>query len=1210
MAKREIRTQLVLSGDKEYTDKLKAVNAELSAQKMKMRELQEQYKSSQNSQEALRKKVAQLGEVQKAQTKVLVASRDGLANATKEYNKYKTEVSEIEEKIQKTQVALENINGSTKKGSREQRLLNDELEKYQKKLSEAQAKEKAAEQAVDSWSTKQSKAQGALSRTNTQLMEYKQYLDEAENSANKCAESIDQFGHRVKKAAEEQSLFNVEQEKTEEVIGDFAAGLAVNEIKDKTKLINEAIRQCIDAATEFGTALAKVSTIADTTEMSMDDMKNSIIALSNETGKSVTELSDATYNAISAGVSTAGAVEFVATATKLAAGGFTDNTTAVDILTTVLNAYGLSLDKAGKASDYLIMTQNLGKTTVNELASSLGKVIPVASTYNVEMGNLSAAMAILTSKGIATAEATTYMKAALNELGDSASSVSAVLEDQTGMSFANLMKQGYSLGDVMEIIGKAVNNDKGAFNELWSSSEAGIAALSLLSSGAEKYNSVLQQMEESAGATTDAYEKMANTAEMSQKKFENAFFNLKIAIGDEITQQLSGILDKGTDLLTWVTEFAQQNEWLIPAIEGVAFALGSWTTIISTQTLLTKALIPIVKAFWLAMTANPIGAVALALGTVIALLTPLALKMASAKTEIEEQTDAWIEQSKALNDSVDAYRKQANATEESNQSIREMRDQLDELIAKEEKTTAEKEAIAEITDRLNQKIPNLNLKYDALTDSLNLTTEQYKALYDQMEREQKYENAKNNYSQVYAERQKVSKNQKQAMDELAESIKKVNAAMEIASSDAIEDLDLKNEAVNMIREETEKQKLLEEAIRQNTIAMTEADDELADMNYDMNMYVIESAKMTEAEREAIDAQLESAEAKHENTEEYYAEIAAIAKTAEEYDKYAGKVQAQTELVVQHLQEMSFKYNENYLAALDSIGGQIGLFKEMKTESSLTVKEMLKSLDSQVEYMGKYAENMQKAMEMGVSEGLLAKLSDGSEESAGILQEIVNSGEEKIAELNEKFAKVSEGKDKFASAMAELKTYYGQDLEELIQQTTDAVDEMAQYDNAFKAAQETCNGIISGIDSKWDSVIDKYKALSQAVMEAYKEPQDTHSPSKKFIYFAEMTMEGIEKGVDGKQDEVLSKYKSLSVAVVDAYEEGMRDIQNMSVDFVAAEHQNKLTQEKYEAAASISNTTNQNVTTTNQTFNIYQPVQSPSELARAARLEAQYGLAGE
>lgn len=321
--------------------------------------------------------------------------------------------------------------------------------------------------------------------------------------------------------------------------------------------------EAVKAAANYETSFAQTSTLLQGTAEELQVYSDSIIDLSNETGIAATDLSESVYNALSAGVDQAHAVEFAGTAAKLASGGFTDATTAVDVLTTALNAYGLEADKATQISDYLIVTQNLGKTTVDELANSVGKVIPIASAYGVEMDNLSAAYAQLTAGGIATAEAGTYLKAMLNELGDSGSTVSAVLNEQTGMSFAELTESGKSLGDIMAILGDSVGGDAGAFNELWSSSEAGVGALSLLNGGADAYNETLAAMQNSTGETDKAYETMTDTLEHQIEVIKNLGQNFLISIGQGI---LPVVKDAAEKLIPAIQSGLEQLEPIVSSI--------------------------------------------------------------------------------------------------------------------------------------------------------------------------------------------------------------------------------------------------------------------------------------------------------------------------------------------------------------------------------------------------------------------------------------------------------------------------------------------------------------------------------------------------------------------------------------------------------------------------------------------------------------------
>lgn len=87
-----------------------------------------------------------------------------------------------------------------------------------------------------------------------------------------------------------------------------------------------------------------------------------------------------------------------------------------------------------------------------------------------------------------------------------------------------------------------------------------------------------------------------------------------------------------------------------------------------------------------------------------------------------------------------------------------------------------------------------------------------------------------------------------------------------------------------------------------------------------------------------------------------------------------------------------KYSELYSEAYSSISGQMGLFEMMSVEVETSVDSMIESLESQAAYMAEYSANLQKAAELGLSDGLIAQLSDGSTESAAYLQEIVKNGQ--------------------------------------------------------------------------------------------------------------------------------------------------------------------------------------------------------------------------
>ncbi len=342
--------------------------------------------------------------------------------------------------------------------------------------------------------------------------------------------------------------------------------------------IGKMLQAAFTEGSAFETAVAKVGTIADTTKVPIGELKEQITDLSGTMGIAAGDLAEATYQAISAGQDTGDAVAFAGQAAKLAAAGFTSSSSAVDILTTALNAYGLGADKAGHVSDVLLTTQNLGKTSVDELSASMGRVIPLAAAYKVNVENLSSGLAIMTANGIATAEATTYTKSMLNELGDTGSTVGKILQKETGQSFAELMDSGQSLGDVLQVLYDSVGGDATQFAALWSSVEAGTGALSLANSGAEKFNDVLGQMVDSSGATETAYTTMTDTMAHRMESLKTNAANLGIALFDSVSGKLGAAVSLASGYLQTLTDGFTRG-----GFAGLAEGLGSIFTDLTTN---------------------------------------------------------------------------------------------------------------------------------------------------------------------------------------------------------------------------------------------------------------------------------------------------------------------------------------------------------------------------------------------------------------------------------------------------------------------------------------------------------------------------------------------------------------------------------------------------------------------------------------------------
>ena len=334
----------------------------------------------------------------------------------------------------------------------------------------------------------------------------------------------------------------------------------------------------VKSSLDFETAMAKVSTIADETVVSYDDMQKAIIDLSNETGIAATEIADAVYNAISAGQNTADAVSFVSNATSLAKAGFAETSSTLDVLTTIMNAYGMSANEVGRVSDVLIQTQNLGKTTVAELSSSMGKLIPTANASNVSLENVAAAYAILTMKGLKTAEATTYTNSMFSELSKSSTKVAKILKEQTGSSFEELMANGASLSEVLDILSDAAAKDGIGLKELFGSAEAGSAAISILGDDVNEFNEFLKQMQDASGATQTAFDKIDATKAEQAKKTLNQIKNTMTELGTVIMEVLGPVIEELSsiirDVCTWFKELDEEEKQNKVKILALIAAIG------------------------------------------------------------------------------------------------------------------------------------------------------------------------------------------------------------------------------------------------------------------------------------------------------------------------------------------------------------------------------------------------------------------------------------------------------------------------------------------------------------------------------------------------------------------------------------------------------------------------------------------------------------
>lgn len=316
-----------------------------------------------------------------------------------------------------------------------------------------------------------------------------------------ASQAIEAFGKLKDKTTDLEKGFD-KIGKSFDKFGSLAAKSLTVPIAAGTTAFALATKKAID----FDNGMRKIlSLLPNLSKDSLNVLRDDLLDFAKEAGKAPEEVVTAAYDALSAGVPEDNLFEFLEQASKGAVAGVTDMSVSVDGLTSVVNAYGQETLSFQNASDVIFSTIKIGKASYEELAGTLYNVIPTASAIGVKFEDIGAAIALMTSMGTPTAQATTQIRQALVELNKEGSTADNTFKEISGKSFKEFIQEGGNLQEALQMMEESARANGKEVTSMFSSVEAGNAVLSLSGKNAKAFKETLEEMNKSAGATNEAF---------------------------------------------------------------------------------------------------------------------------------------------------------------------------------------------------------------------------------------------------------------------------------------------------------------------------------------------------------------------------------------------------------------------------------------------------------------------------------------------------------------------------------------------------------------------------------------------------------------------------------------------------------------------------------------------------------------------------------
>lgn len=893
-----------------------------------------------------------------------------------------------------------------------------------------------------------------------------------------------------------------------------AAGISaiLSEIKD-------GFIECAQASMDFETAITGVAKTTDLTDEELADMSDAIKDMSTRIPATTEEIAAVAEAAGQLGIQKESLLDFTEVMTML---GTATNMTAEDAATALArfaNITGMSADNYDRLGAVIVDLGNNFATTESEITQMGTRLASGGKLAGLTEPQIMALAAAMSSVGIEAEAGGTAMTQTLNAIEKAVAAGEDSLQgfaDVAGMSadeFAQTWETD-ALGALTSFIrglGELDEQGDSAVLVLEDLGLTGIRQSNMLKSlalAADEMDSAVQTAntawEENVALTNEANKRYATT-QSKLDMMQNAYNNLKVAVGDVFNPALGDLYETGTDVLGVLEDFVQANPGLVKGVVTFAGVVGTATAALTAYAAISKVIKALDMATMFGGMAGPImlgvtAAAALAGGIV-------AIAEASkndAVPSVKELTEAARELDEAMSDAKEACADTVSETEAAANVANRYVARLEDMNAVGELNDQQQSEFHGTLVMLTQTIPELTELINLETDEIDGGTD---ALYANIE--------------AWRQRTTVQAYQEQLNQIYAKNSEVVlqAAIAEVKLADAQEALQTAQEAQN---DEFERQnKLYQEANQkvqdyyEETGLLTDASQWLGETTEELNRKLEQAADDVWAAQDAVDAYQKAIDKDNEALEAAKTEIEtaerAVRNLTEAMDDGTGAAnnaaQGQEELnaaisgVEERVAALAEAYTDAYTAAYESIHGQYSLWSEVDETVATSAGTINTNLEAQISHWQSYNENLASLRERaGDIEGLtsvIGSFADGSTDSVNAIAGMAAASDEDLRQMVESWKALQEEQEKTAESVADFQSHFSEQMGLIQSELEDDVAAMDLGSEAEASGRATIQGFISGAEGMLPLVQQAYARLGNAALsELYR--NNTGSASSRRI----------------------------------------------------------------------------------------------------------------